>query len=175
MNNLKYLISIFFLVNSTLFAGIGGLGGGAINYMEKNEWRKVEKLVKHNKKLELSGTTTFIGKIVSVFEVCLTPENVRTTRKVPVYKRKYVGKSRDHDNQKDGYTEVVVGKEFQNYPRNKKTTIRKCDHKGKKCKHSQITKIYDPVATIRLKSKRFSTQSRFREIHQKDYQIPDCE
>jgi hypothetical protein len=175
MKIIKNLIYIFLFVNTSLFAGIGGLGGGAINHMEKHEWNKLRNVVKSDKKLILQGTTAFIGNTVSVFTVCLTPEKVRTIKKVPIYRRVNVGNSQDTDGRNDGYMEVLVGKDYKEYPRNKNVLERKCNHKGKKCKNVQVTKVFDPVSTIKLKGKRYSSQTDFKALHQEDYHVPDCD
>lgn len=161
-------------MTSNLFAGIGGLGGGAVSHMQKDEWTKLNSLVKANKKLKLEGTNVFIGSILSVFKACLTPEKIRTIEKMPVLKRVYVGKSRDNDAHKDGWVAKEVGRDYRDYPREKIEKQTKCNSRGKKCRNIYVKKTLDPVSTIKLKGKLYSTQDNFQPIYEKDYHIPDC-
>jgi hypothetical protein len=174
MKNLKYNICILLLVTTNIFAGIGGLGGGAVSHMEKEEWSKLNALVKANKELKLEGTTVFIGSSLSVFKACLTPENIKTIDKMPVYKKVYVGKNRDNDNHKDGWVSKEVGKEYKTYPREKLENQTRCNSRGKNCRDITIKKVLDPVSTIKLKAKLYSTQDKFQQLFVKDYHIPDC-
>ncbi|MFT6631623.1 MAG: hypothetical protein ACJAS4_001574 [Bacteriovoracaceae bacterium] len=174
MKVLKYNVYIILLVTTNIFAGIGGLGGGAVSHMEKEEWGKLNALVKSNKELKLEGTNVFVGSILSVFKACLTPEKIRTKEKMPVFKKVYVGKSRDNDNHKDGWVSKEVGRDYRDYPREKIEKQAKCNSRGKKCRDIFVKKVLDPVSTIKLKAKFYSTQEKFQELYVKDYHIPDC-
>lgn len=187
MNRIILIISLMLI--SLVNAGTGGISGGpkpsAKDIRDLNAqlpWDVLQTQVKLNPNLKISGDYVFLGKPYSAFNVCVDGEDLRSIEKKPIYKTKFVGRNKDYkDNEKDGYTQVLVGHDFERFPIRYETRKVECQNHDKNCKDVYITVEQNLLKNIVFKavnSRRKSsgeTQETEKEIFDKDFEIPNCD
>lgn len=162
--------------NDRIDAGTGGVVGGVddLDELKRYDWNTIRKYVDKNYELDLAGDIVFIGKIVSVFDVCINNDQVRTIKKLPVYKRVWQGGSRGNESFKD----IEVGKKFYSYPIFSESEERKCFGKrNKNCKNVKVVKEQNlsPKITLRKNvSKSQRNDRQYVDVFSKNYDIPYC-
>jgi hypothetical protein len=177
---MKLLITILITLSMNIFAGVGDSSGGSTNgrVSLNHEWSEIKEAVKLDRKLEITGDYAFVGRPVSIFDVCATGDSFHTTRKFPIYERKFVGKSRDRDNEKDGYMQVLKENKILTYPLHAIQRKRVCNHHGKQCTYVPVDFIQDTQKslTIRKHVRTVGSNDRkvFKTLFKKNYSVPEC-
>lgn len=162
--------------NGRIDAGTGGVVGGVddLDELKSYDWTTIRKYVDKNYKLDLAGDIAFVGKIVSVFDVCINNDQVRTIKKLPVYKRVWQGGSRENERFKD----IEIGKKFYSYPILSESEERRCF--GKRDNNCKIVKVVkeqnlSPKITLRKDvSRNHRNDRQFVDVFSKNYDIPYC-
>lgn len=169
MKNLIALAAL--LISSTTFA-----------VSESDSWSDIQAEVKASNKLSITGDYAFVGQIVSIFDVCTDGESFITTKKLPVYKRVRVTRSRDNDGDNDGYTNMIVGYEYKSYPLNATQSKRECNNHGKQCTWVEVDfnqstekmiSVKKHVRTQRSNSTSNETKI-YKTLFKKAFSVPTC-
>jgi hypothetical protein len=166
MKNLIALAAL--LISTTSFA-----------ISESDSWSEIRAAVKADHKLSVSGDYAFVGQILSAFDVCTDGENFTSTKKLPVYKRQWVGRSRDNnDSERDGYTNVIVDYKFKSYPLETTQLKRECNNHGKQCTYVEVPFVQsiDKMITVKKFIKTVGSQDRkvYKTLFKKLYTVPAC-
>jgi hypothetical protein len=175
---LLILISIFFSLSS--IAGVGDSSGGSSNgkVSLNSDWKEIQTIVKKDHRLKIEGASHFLGRIVSVFDVCTKGDNFKSLKKHSIKERKFVGRSRDTDNQKDGYMFVEKEKRILEYPIHAIQKKRQCNHHGKQCEFVPVDFIQDTQKSLKVKKFLRLEGSNDRKVYKtilnKKYNIPEC-
>lgn len=177
---MKLLILIALTISLNTIAGVGDSSGGSKNgkISLNHEWREIKNIVKKDRKLEITGDYAFVGRPDSIFNVCTQGDNFRTLKKRAILKRKYVGKSRDTDNEKDGYMLVEKERKYLTYPLHAIQKRRNCDNHGKRCVYVPVDFIQDTEKTLSVKKvirTEGSNETKvYKTLFKKTYTVPDC-
>ncbi|RZF22419.1 MULTISPECIES: hypothetical protein [Halobacteriovorax] len=165
------------LKNDRIDAGTGGVVGGVddLDELKDKNWNIIRDRVRNDYNLDLQGDIAFVGKIVSVFNVCIENDKLRSIKKMPVYKRVWLGGSRENDRFKD----VLAGSKYYSYPIESESEERRCyGRKDNRCK--VIKKVrrqsLSPSITLRKDITRNNRNGdrKYVEIFTKKYDIPYC-
>jgi hypothetical protein len=146
---------------------------------EADSWSEIRAAVKANHKLSISGDYAFVGQIVSAFDVCTDGESFTTTKKLPVYKRQWVGRSRDNnDSERDGYANVIVGYEYKSYPLNTTQRQRQCDNHDRRCTYVDVpfNQSTEKMISVKKHVRTVGSQDRkvYKTLFKKLYVVPAC-
>ena len=177
---MKLLILIALTFSLSTIAGVGDSSGGSSNgkISLNNEWKEIKLMVKKDRKLKITGGNAFVGRTVSIFDVCTKGDSLNTNKKFNIYVRKYVGKSRDTDNERDGYMNVLKEKRILTYPLHAIHSQRECNNHGKNCHDVPVDFIQDTQKTLSVKKFLRKEGSEDREVYKtilkKEYSIPGC-
>ncbi|WP_233189676.1 hypothetical protein [Halobacteriovorax sp. DA5] len=171
-------ISAFTGNNGGVDAGTGGIVGGVddLKDLKQYDWKTIRKYVKKNYDLELYGDIAYVGRNISVFDVCINNDQIQSISKYPVYKRVWLGGSKESDRYKD----IVVGKEILTYPLEVEKEEKICyGRKDRNCRMVKTVHRQNPTPEIALK-KEVSRNGRrgdreYKEIFTKKYDIPYCQ
>ena len=175
---LLVLMALAFSINS--IAGVGDSSGGSSNgkISLNSDWSEIKNIVKNDINLKITGSSHYLGRIVSVFDVCVQEDSFKSIKKHDIFELKYVGKSRDTDNEKDGYMNVLKERRFLTYPIHAIQNQRVCDNHGKKCKYEEVDFIQDTQKSLKVEKFIKTQGSNDREIYKtilnKKYNIPEC-
>ncbi len=162
--------------NGRVDAGTGGIVGGVdeLKDLQHKDWSTIREAVKQDYKLDLQGDIAFVGKIVSVFDVCINNDKVQTISKHPVYKRVRLAGNRDNDRYKD----VVIGHKRLSFPLTREVKKQICFGKrDNNCREytevenfSQTKKI-----TLRVEKKHSRENIEYKDVFTKPYDVPYCQ
>ncbi|MFG1494250.1 hypothetical protein ACRXCV_13595 [Halobacteriovorax sp. GFR7] len=184
-NSIKKLIAI--VSTMSIYAGVGGVSGGPKPTKDdfsklgpQTSWQKILDVTKRNDDVKLEGRTVFVSRPVSVFETCVDGDQLKTTRKFPVYRTEYVGKNQ-RGADKDGFKSVLIGNQFLKYPINYKTREKVCNNRGKRCREIDKEVTTETIKNVKVKKVVIYKENsdRPREVEQdsfkKEYIIPYCQ
>lgn len=145
---------------------------------EASSWEEIRAEVKADHKLTMTRGATFVGQIVSAFDVCIDGENFKTTREFPFYEIRRVSRSQDNDGDNDGYTSVLAGYRTLVFPINYETTRRVCNNRDKNCRNVSVMVEQELVKEITVKKfvKTVGRDKRdvYKTLFTKEYFIPTC-
>lgn len=182
---MKLLVSL--LVSIIALGGTGGISGGSkpgkgkIGIGPDSSWTKVREVVKKSRNLEISGDYVFTGYPNSAFKVCIDGDEFRTLEKRPQYEMKRVFHSQDKDGDRDGWTKVIVGYEYDRFPLVYDSFKEECNNRDKNCKRIPITVNQSTVKKVKVnyliekRGSRENGRTERSELFDKDYVIPYCE
>ncbi|EQC44319.1 hypothetical protein [Bacteriovorax sp. Seq25_V] len=182
---MKLLVTL--LVSILALGGTGGISGGSkpgkgkIGIGPDSSWTQVRDAVKKNWNLQISGDYVFTGYPNSAFQVCIDGDEFRTIEKRPQYERRRVSRHLDNDGDRDGYTNVIVGYEYDRYPLVYESWREVCNNHDKNCKRVPITVNQTTVKNVKIKyivesrGGRDNDRKVEKELFDKDYVIPYCE
>ncbi len=185
MNAIKLVITL-----SLTFLAIGGTGGisggskpgkGKIGIGPDTPWTQVRNEVKKNFNLQISGDYVFTGYPNSAFKVCIDGDEFRTIQKRPQYEVRRVNRSQDNDGDRDGYTKIVVGYEYDRFPLVYDSYRDECNNHDKNCKRVPVTINQSTVKNVKInyvvekRGSRENGRTEKTELFDKDYVIPYCE
>ncbi|EPZ52425.1 hypothetical protein M902_2216 [Bacteriovorax sp. BAL6_X] len=184
-NNIIKLIAI--ISTMSIYAGVGGVSGGPKPTKDdfsklgpQTSWQRILDVTKRNFDVKLEGTTVFVSRPVSIFETCLNGDEIQTTRKFPIYKTRYVGKSH-YGADKDGFKTEIVGSKYLTYPINYTTRQKVCNNNGKRCREVKKEVSTETIKNVKVKKVIVyrPNSDRPREVEQdhfkKEYIIPYCQ
>ena len=174
MKNLLLLICLISFI--TIEAGTGGIAGGSDDRRTPNindEWQLIRKKIKKNTKFKIEGGTIFMGRgRISLFDVCLDGENLKSLSKYNIYGYKRINRDRNE--------RIILDKKILKYPLNYESTKEVCRRSnGRDCFKEDIIVKRDIVKTLKV-SKKIRTYGRdkdrdvYKEFFKKRYEIPLC-
>ncbi len=143
-----------------------------------DSWDTIKSEVSADWDLSFAGTTVFVGRPVSAFDVCLDGDQFVTTREFPIYEIVKVGKSHPEADE-DGYASVIVGYEILSFPTTYTSYKEVCRNDDKNCKRVPYTVNQDLTKNVSVKEVvRRNVGSNDRTIEKtlfkKEYVIPAC-
>jgi hypothetical protein len=146
---------------------------------ESDSWEEIKAEVKADRKLSMSYGATFLGQNMSIFDVCVDGENFVSTKKVAIKEWVRIPRNRDtNDNERDGYTQVIVGYDYLTYPMNTMTTRRECNNRDRNCRDLEVEFNQSPTKMITVKKylKTVGSNDRdvFKTLFTKSYTAPAC-
>lgn len=163
--------------NGGVDAGTGGIVGGVdeVKDLQNMDWNTIRKHVKQDQKLDLHGDIAYVGRIVSVFDVCLNNDTVETISEYPVYKRISIRGGSDNDRYKD----IVVGHKKLQFPLTREVTKQICrGRKDNNCREYKEVENFEQTKkiTLRMRDRRSSNRDdeRYFDVFTKKYDIPYC-
>lgn len=179
---MRMLIATGFLVLSLgSTGGTGGIVGGAdeVRAFEHEDWGAIREFVGRSFNVDMRGDIAFVGKIVSAFDVCVKDGMVETISKHPVYERKYVGRHRDTDTERDGYMNVIAGHKKLRFPLSYERETKRCyGSRDNRCRVEKEIVHFDESKEIEIVYEKLRGGKRDRRDYEtvftKTYDIPYC-
>ncbi|MGI4993669.1 hypothetical protein ACRXCV_13610 [Halobacteriovorax sp. GFR7] len=163
--------------NGGVDAGTGGIVGGVddLKELKQYDWKTIRKYVKNNYDLDLDGDVAYLGRHISIFDVCINNDQIQSISKYPVYKRIWLGGSKEGDRYKD----IVVGSEILTYPLEVEKEEKVCyGRKDRNCRMVKTVYRQNQTPEITLKKEVIRNRRRgdreYKQIFTKKYDIPYC-
>lgn len=163
--------------NGGVDAGTGGIVGGVddLTELKQYDWKTIRKYVKKNYHLNLYGDIAFVGRNISVFDVCINNDKIQSISEYPVYKRIWLGGSKEGERYKD----IIVGSQILSYPLEVEKEEKVCyGRKDRNCRMVKTVYRQNPTPEIALRKEIIRNKRRgdkdYKEIFTKKYDIPYC-
>ncbi len=143
-----------------------------------DSWSTIKAEVAADYDLSFTGTTVFVGRPVSAFDVCLDGDQFVTTREFPIYEIVFVGRNHSEADE-DGYASVIVGYEILSFPTTYTSYKEVCKNDDKNCKRVAYTVNQDLVKNVSVKEvvrRNVGKNDRTieRTLFKKSFEIPAC-